>query len=120
CVETDKEQSVVLQGVTFEFNSDRLTANARDILVKAADALKGQEDLQVELAGHTDSVGGADYNQKLSQKRAESVRNYLVDLGVASDRLEANGYGESKPVRSNDTEEGRERNRRVEFNVISK
>lgn len=120
CVETDKEQSVVLLGVTFEFNSERLTANARDILVKTADALKGQDDLRVELAGHTDSVGAAQYNQQLSQKRADSVRNYLIDLGVAPGRLEANGYGESQPIRSNDTEEGRERNRRVEFNVISK
>lgn len=119
CVKTDKAQSVVLQGVTFEFNSDRLTANARDILVRASEALKGQQDLKVELAGHTDSVGSADYNQKLSQKRAEAVRNYLIDLGVAPSRLIARGYGETKPIRSNDTEDGRERNRRVEFNVIS-
>jgi len=119
CVETDKAQSVVLLGVSFEFNSARLTANAKDILVKTADALKGQPDLRVELAGHTDSVGAESYNLTLSQERADSVRNYLVDLGVAPERLEAKGYGEARPVRSNGTEEGRERNRRVEFNVIS-
>ncbi|MCG7198950.1 OmpA family protein [Marinobacter pelagius] len=119
CVETDKAQSVVLQGVTFEFNSDRLTANARDILIPAADALKGQPDLKVELAGHTDSVGSEAYNQQLSQQRAEAVRDYLLDLGVDPDQLTAVGYGESRPIRSNDTEEGRERNRRVEFNVVS-
>lgn len=120
CVKTDKEQSVVLLGVTFDFNSDRLTANARDLLVRTADALKGQPDLSVELAGHTDSVGAEEYNRQLSQKRAESVRNYLIDLGVSPDQLTATGYGESDPVRSNETEEGRERNRRVEFNVLSR
>lgn len=119
CVETDKAQSVILQGVTFEFDSARLTPNARSILVQAADALKGQPGLKVELAGHTDSVGSEAYNQQLSQRRAESVRNYLLDLGVDPDQLTAVGYGESRPIRSNDTEQGRERNRRVEFNVVS-
>lgn len=120
CVKTDQEQSVVLLGVTFDFNSDRLTANARDLLVRTADALKGQPGLKVELAGHTDSVGAEEYNRELSQKRAESVRNYLIDLGVSPDQMTATGYGESEPVRSNETEEGRERNRRVEFNVLSR
>ncbi len=119
CVETDKTQSVVLSGVTFEFNSNRLTANAKDILLKTADALKGQEDLRVELAGHTDSQGSAEYNQQLSQKRADAVRNHLIDLGIAPGRLVATGYGEDKPIQSNETPEGRERNRRVEFNVLS-
>ncbi|WP_323753481.1 OmpA family protein [Marinobacter sp.] len=119
CVETTQAQTVVLQGVTFEFNSDRLTANARDILISTADALKGQPDLKVELAGYTDSQGSAAYNRKLSKERANAVRNYLLDLGVAPAQLTANGYGEANPIRSNDTEEGRERNRRVEFNVIS-
>lgn len=119
CVKTDEKQSVILLGVTFEFNSNRLTANARDILARTADALKGQDDLNVELAGHTDSVGAAAYNLTLSQQRANAVRDYLIDLGVDPRRLVARGYGESKPIRSNDTEAGRERNRRVEFNVIS-
>lgn len=119
CVRTDEAQSVVLSGVSFEFNSDRLTANARNILTKTADALKGQADLRVELAGHTDSVGSAEYNLELSRERAEAVRNYLIDMGVSEDRLVARGYGEQKPIRSNATEEGRERNRRVEFNVVS-
>lgn len=120
CVDTDQEQSVVLLGVTFDFNSDRLTANARDLLVRTADALKGQPGLAVELAGHTDSAGAEEYNRELSQRRAESVRNYLIDLGVPPDQMTAVGYGESEPVRSNETEEGRERNRRVEFNVLSR
>ena len=119
CVKTDETQNLVLLGVSFETNSDRLTANAKDILATTAEGLKGQEDLNVEIAGHTDSVGDADYNQQLSLKRAQAVRNYLIELGVAPGQLEANGYGETSPIRSNETKEGRERNRRVEFNVIS-
>lgn len=118
CVRTDQVQSVVLLGVTFEFGSDRLTANARDILSSTADALKGQPDLTVELAGHTDDRGSTQYNLQLSRQRAESVRDYLIDLGISPERLVARGYGESVPIRGNDTEEGRERNRRVSFNVI--
>ncbi|SDW37346.1 OmpA family protein [Marinobacter mobilis] len=119
CVDTAEAQSVVLRGVTFEFNSNRLTANARDILNRAADALNGQTDLKVELAGHTDNVGSESYNQQLSQKRADAVREYLIEMGVNAGQMSAVGYGESQPIRSNDTEEGRERNRRVEFNVVS-
>lgn len=118
CVEKDQKQSVVLDGVSFEVNSNRLTANAKDILVKTAEGLKGQKDLKVEIAGHSDSVGAAAYNLTLSQQRAEAVRDYLLDLGVPASQLVAKGYGETKPVRSNDTPEGRERNRRVEFNII--
>lgn len=119
CVKTDETQNLVLLGVSFETNSDRLTANAKDILATTAEGLKGQADLKVEIAGHTDSVGDADYNQQLSLQRAQAVRNYLIERGVAPDQLEANGYGETSPLRSNETKEGRERNRRVEFNVIS-
>lgn len=119
CVKTDQLQSVVLSGVKFELNSDRLTANARDILIRAAEALKGQEGLNVEVAGHTDASGSDSYNLRLSQARAESVRNYLIENGVNPGRLTAVGYGETQPIQSNETEEGRERNRRVEFNIIS-
>ncbi len=119
CVKTDEAQNVVLKGVTFEVNSDRLTANAKEILATTAEGLKGQGNLKVEIAGHTDSVGSAEYNQALSKKRAESVRDYLLNLGVAPDQLTARGYGESRPLRSNETPAGRERNRRVEINVVS-
>jgi OOP family OmpA-OmpF porin len=119
CVETDKAQSVVLQGVTFEFDSARLTPNARSILVQAADALKGQPGLKVEVAGHTDKVGPEGYNLRLSQQRAESVRDYLVKLGVNPGQLTAVGYGESKPIFGNNAGESREGNRRVEFHVVS-
>ncbi len=119
CVRTTEAQSLVLLGVTFDTNSDRLTANARDILDGTAEGLKGQPDMRVELSGYTDSRGSDEYNRMLSQKRANAVRAYLLGQGVSPAQLRAVGYGESDPLYSNDTAEGRERNRRVEFNVIS-
>ncbi len=75
--------------------------------------------MQAQVAGHTDSKGLAAYNERLSEERAMSVKQFLVDNGIAADRLTVVGYGESKPIATNDTEEGREANRRVEFSVIS-
>lgn len=119
CVRTNEAQSLVLLGVTFDTNSDRLTANARDILDGTAEGLKGQPGMRVELSGYTDSRGSEEYNRVLSQKRANAVRAYLLGEGVPAAQLRAVGYGEIDPLYSNDTAEGRERNRRVEFNVIS-
>ena len=77
-------------------------------------------DLRIELSGHTDSVGSDAANQKLSEARAESVRAYLIQKGISIDKIEAVGYGESSPVASNDTDEGRQLNRRVEFKILEK
>jgi outer membrane protein OmpA-like peptidoglycan-associated protein len=77
--------------------------------------LKAWGDVNIEVAGHTDSKGSDAYNMKLSQQRAEAVRNFLISRGVAADRLTAKGYGESQPVADNATEEGRFQNRRVEL-----
>ena len=71
--------------------------------------------MKVEVAGHTDSIGTDEYNQGLSLRRAEAVRNYLVDKGIAADRLSIKGYGESQPVADNATADGRFMNRRVEL-----
>jgi outer membrane protein OmpA-like peptidoglycan-associated protein len=77
--------------------------------------------MKVEISAHTDNRGSDAYNLQLSQKRAESVVNYLISKGIAANRIIAKGYGESKPLASNDDEaEGRELNRRVEFEVLSK
>ena len=111
-------QTVVLEGVVFETGSDVLTPNAKTVLDDQAAALKGQPNMTVEIAGHTDNRGAETYNFGLSVKRAEAVRDYLVDAGVSGDRLKARGYGESKPRASNDTAEGRQKNRRVELTVI--
>ena len=108
---------VGLDGVTFEFNSDRLRPDARTILDDVAEVMERYPEMLVEVAGHTDSLGSDAYNMELSQKRAAAVRRYLIDSGIAADRMTAVGYGETEPVDTNDTEEGRERNRRVELRI---
>ena len=76
--------------------------------------------LKIELSGHTDYVGSDEANQKLSEDRANSVREYLIKKGIRIDQIEAVGYGESMPVATNETDEGRQLNRRVEFKVLEK
>lgn len=112
------EQSFVLRGVKFEFDSDRLTHAAREILNGVAETLKAYPNIAVELEGHTDNVGTDAYNLGLSERRATSVKRYLIDHGIAAERMKPIGYGESQPIAGNDTEEGREENRRVELQVI--
>ena len=108
-------QKLVLEGVNFDF--DKATLRQEDVseLDKNVEALKAWGDVNIEVAGHTDSMGSDAYNMKLSQRRAEAVRNFLISRGVAADRLTARGYGESQPVADNATEEGRFKNRRVEL-----
>jgi OOP family OmpA-OmpF porin len=84
-----------------------------------ADGLKKHPRLKVEIQGHTDSTGSPPYNLKLSQKRADSVRSYLLDSGVSADQLVTKGYGQTQPVASNKTAKGRARNRRVVMYVVS-
>ncbi|WP_223826039.1 OmpA family protein [Spongiibacter pelagi] len=112
------DQSVVLRGVNFETNSSKLTINAESILNGVAGTLNESTGFDVELQGHTDSVGNDSYNMSLSKKRANSVKNYLIGQGVEGNRLVARGYGEEQPVASNDSSEGRALNRRVELKVL--
>ena len=101
----------------FDFDSAELTDEAKAQLDKVAEYLKLNDAVKVEIGGHTDNMGTAEYNQDLSMRRAESVVNYLVGKGVAGNRLTAVGYGKDHPVATNDTEEGRHQNRRIEFKV---
>jgi OOP family OmpA-OmpF porin len=110
--------TIVLQGVTFEFNQSRLTPNAKVILDGVGDALVAKPDIKVEVGGHTDSKGSDAYNLKLSGSRAKSVVQYLIGRGIAAGRLSAHGYGETMPVADNNTDEGRELNRRVELKIV--
>jgi hypothetical protein len=75
--------------------------------------------LKIEISSHTDSKGANDYNFKLSDNRAKSVVDYLISKGISADRLVSKGYGEEKPIATNDTDEGRQLNRRTEFKILS-
>lgn len=114
-----RQGSITLEGVGFEVNSDRLTQESRAILDGIAADLKKYPGLTVELQGHTDSTGSDSYNLNLSQRRAESVRAYLIEQGVSASQLTAKGYGETQPIADNTTAEGRAQNRRVVMKVLS-
>lgn len=113
------DKVIELKGVTFEFNKTRLRPDAQTILDWAVGILKKYPDMNVEIAGHTDSIGSDSYNQKLSEGRAQSVKQYFVDHGVPETQLTAKGYGESQPKADNKTAEGRELNRRVELRILN-
>lgn len=106
---------------TFAFDSASLTASDREILDGVAlaivESLSYDPEIRVTVAGHSDSSGPLDYNQKLSVLRAQVVRDYLIRQGVPADALSIIGYGETKPIDSNDTETGRASNRRVELTI---
>jgi OOP family OmpA-OmpF porin len=112
-------QRLVLRGVNFDFNKSDIRPDSRPVLDEAADVLKDNPTVRISVEGHTDSIGSDEYNEKLSVRRAEAVFRYLVNRGVAPTRMEVIGYGESRPVASNETESGRAQNRRVELHVVS-
>ena len=109
---------VNMSDVLFDTAKSSLRPLAREKLAKVAGILSGHPGLRLAVEGHTDSVGGDDYNQQLSEQRGESVRVYLTDQGMAAGSVTARGFGKTQPVASNDTAEGRQQNRRVEL-VIS-
>jgi outer membrane protein OmpA-like peptidoglycan-associated protein len=112
------QETLVLEGVHFEFNSANLTQESYAILDHVAAQLRDNPKVRVEIQGHTDEVGTQEYNMDLSQRRAESVRDYLASKGVKEDRLVPKGYGATRPVASNQTDEGRAKNRRVELKKL--
>jgi OOP family OmpA-OmpF porin len=114
------EAVIELEGVHFDFDKATLKPEAKAVLDEAAALLAKHERVVVEVAGHTDSTGSEAYNQKLSERRANAVQDYLVSKGVRASRLSAKGYGESMPVASNDTKAGRAENRRVELIVLDR
>lgn len=112
-----KEARVVLHDINFEFNKATLTAAAKSSLDKISEGLRGQPTMSLLIEGHTDAVGSDAYNLKLSKQRAASVKAYMVESGIVASRIETTGMGESQPVASNQTDDGRAENRRVEFKV---
>lgn len=113
-------QSTRLEGINFELNSSRLTNKAVGIADQIAATLMASPNFKVELQGHTDSQGDRYYNKELSQRRADTLRAYLIGRGVPYQQMVARGYGEDRPVASNDTEAGRAENRRVVMKVLSR
>ena len=107
--------SFIIKDVNFATDSAQLNTTDTTILDQAANALREQPNVPYIVAGHTDSVGDAAYNQALSERRADSVANYLVQSGVSASQLSVVGYGETQPIASNDTAAGRAQNRRVEI-----
>ena len=108
------EADVVLKDVNFEFDSAKLTPQAESILDGVAQKLQ-DSNVRVRVEGHTDSIGTDAYNKDLSQRRANSVKEYLASKGIAESRMQAIGYGEEQPIATNETKAGRAQNRRVEL-----
>jgi outer membrane protein OmpA-like peptidoglycan-associated protein len=104
-----------MSDVLFRSGSYELAAGARERLAKVSGIILAYPSLHVAIEGHTDSVGGDDYNQTLSERRADSVRDYFIQQGVNGKSIEAHGFGKTEPIASNETAEGRQQNRRVEL-----
>ncbi len=113
------KQKIVLRGVNFDTNKANIRADAEPILDAAAKSLSENTAVQISVEGHTDSRNTDAYNQKLSERRAGAVAEYLVGKGVDKGRMVAVGFGEGKPVAGNDTAEGMAQNRRVELRVTA-
>jgi outer membrane protein OmpA-like peptidoglycan-associated protein len=111
---------IPLENVFFEFNEYKLKPESYSELNRLVKFIQKNAGMKVEIAGHTDNVGTTEYNKKLSQQRANAVVEYLLSNGIDKSSLIAVGYGETKPVATNDTDEGKAKNRRVEFRVLER
>ncbi|MFZ1791580.1 MAG: OmpA family protein [Saprospiraceae bacterium] len=113
-----ERQPIVLNNIFFDTNSSKLKSESYPELDKLVGMLQNEPQMKIKLLGHTDSIGEENDNQLLSENRAKSVYQYLIDHGITTSRLSYQGLGETKPIASNDTEEGRFMNRRTEFIVV--
>ncbi|HVN86558.1 MAG TPA: OmpA family protein [Candidatus Binatia bacterium] len=112
------KKKIVLRGVNFDFDKSNIRSDAAPVLDEAVSTLKEASTINIAVEGHTDGMGSDEYNQKLSLRRANAVREYLGGHGVSDSRMSVEGFGKSKPVASNETDEGRAQNRRVELRVV--
>jgi outer membrane protein OmpA-like peptidoglycan-associated protein/opacity protein-like surface antigen len=108
-------KAIVLEGVVFTSGSAVISPQSEEILTKAFNTLNDNPEIEVGIQGHTDNRGSSALNKNLSQARAEAVKAWLVKKGVAANRIQTQGFGPDKPIASNDTAEGRQQNRRIEF-----
>jgi OOP family OmpA-OmpF porin len=118
-VELKEDKIEIHEKVQFEYNSANILEVSHSLLNEVADVIKKTARIKkIQVEGHASSDGNDDYNMKLSDKRAKSVRAYLITQGVPEAKLVAKGFGETKPIADNATEAGKEQNRRVEFNIV--
>jgi outer membrane protein OmpA-like peptidoglycan-associated protein len=118
-IQIELPKTFTLDNVEFEFGKSTLTKGSYSELKELLEYLKLKDGIIIEIAGHTDVVGDEESNLKLSEARAETVRNYLISKGISSERVVAKGYGESQPIAPNSTPEGRQKNRRTEVRIIN-
>ncbi len=111
------ERTISLDDVLFDFDKSTIKPEAAAILDRLVAFMNENKDKKVNLSGHTDSIGTEAYNQKLSERRANSVKAYIVKKGIDASRISAQGFGETKPIADNKTKAGRAKNRRVEIKV---
>ena len=111
-------ETFVLRNVFFDFDKSTLKKESNIELDKLAAYLQENGTVKIEIGGHTDNQGSAEYNEKLSLERAKSVYNYLISKGIDKNRMSFKGYGMSQPIATNETEEGRALNRRTEFKIV--
>jgi len=111
-------KKIVLRGINFDFDKANIKPEFTPVLDEGVDILKANPDVKIVIGGHTDSIGTPEYNQKLSERRAQSVLDYFAKKGIDKNRMKAVGYGETKPIADNKTKEGRALNRRVELQVV--
>ena len=119
-IQFELPRTFTLDNVEFESGKSTLTKDSYIELKELLDYLKLKDDISIEIAGHTDDVGDDESNMKLSKARAETVRNYLISKGITTNRVIAKGYGETQPIASNTTVEGRQKNRRTEVRINKK
>lgn len=118
-IQIELPQTYILDNVFFDTGKSTLKPSSYDALNALLEVMQLKETLIIEIAGHTDNVGGEELNLRLSKERANAVRNYLIQRGVADNRVQAKGYGYTRPIADNDTEQGRAKNRRTEVRVLS-
>jgi outer membrane protein OmpA-like peptidoglycan-associated protein len=116
----EKGAKIVLQNIFFNYNEATIKTESKSELEKLSKLLLENKRLNIEISGHTDNIGSAMYNQKLSEERAKAVVDYLVAQNIETNRLHFKGYGFEQPIATNDTEDGRQQNRRTEFKIIGK
>jgi len=109
------EPLVTLHGPQFDFNKATLKPEGKRMVDHAIQVMKDKPGMKVSVEGHTDSIGSEAYNQRLSERRAQAVRDYMIENGISPGRVATRGFGKSRPVASNKTAEGRAQNRRVEI-----